>query len=119
MSTKDLVILYVDDEVNNLNAFKAAFRRDYRILLANSGAEALEILQDKPVHIVIADQRMPEMTGSEFLEKVRREFPKPIRMILTGFSDISAVIRAINEGGVFRYDGYEVRQYRDQNRFHP
>jgi class 3 adenylate cyclase len=103
MSTKDVVILYVDDDANNLTAFKAAFRREYRVLVAQSGVEALEVLQDQSIHIVIADQRMPEMTGAEFLEKVRREFPKPIRIILTGFSDIGSVIHAINEGGVFRY----------------
>lgn len=103
MNTKEVVVLYVDDDVNNLNAFKAAFRREYRVLLANGGAEALDLLQNQSVHVVIADQRMPGMTGAEFLEKVRREFPNPVRMILTGFSDISAVIHAINEGGVFRY----------------
>jgi len=103
MSTKDVVILYVDDDVNNLTAFKAAFRREYRVLVASSGVEALEILQNRSIHIVIADQRMPQMTGAEFLERVRREFPNPIRIILTGFSDITAVIHAINEGGVFRY----------------
>lgn len=104
MSAKsNTIILYVDDEKNNLTAFKAAFRREYQVLLAESGAQALEVLQNQEVHVVIADQRMPVMTGAEFLERVRREFPNPVRMILTGYSDIASVILAINEGGVFRY----------------
>jgi len=100
---KDFTILYVDDEVHNLISFNATFRREYRILTAESGQDGLHILNEKEVHLVLSDQRMPEMTGVEFLEKVNHEFPETIRMIITGFSDIDAVIGAINKGGVNRY----------------
>ena len=103
MDEKKLAILYVDDEPHNLHAFKAAFRRDYEVLTALGGEEALAIMRAKEVHLVIVDQRMPGMTGAELLEKIHHEFPEPVRMVLTGYSDLGAVIKAINDGGVFRY----------------
>lgn len=93
----------MDDEVHNLISFNATFRREYKILTAQSGDEGLAILNDKEVHLVLSDQRMPGMTGVEFLEKVFHQYPETIRMIITGFSDIDAVIGAINQGGVNRY----------------
>ncbi len=95
--------MYVDDEVNNLISFRATFRREYKILTAQDGQEGLKVLRENDVHLVLSDQRMPGMTGVEFLEKVNNEFPEPIRMIITGFSDIDAVIGSINKGGVYRY----------------
>lgn len=103
MEAKSFTILFVDDEPQNLFAFKAAFRRQYQVLTANSGFEAIEILRQQPVQLVITDQRMPELTGVELLDKIRQEFPHPIRMIITGYSDITAVIDAINAGEVYRY----------------
>ncbi|MCB0804678.1 MAG: histidine kinase [Bacteroidales bacterium] len=103
MEKKNFIILYVDDEVNNLISFRATFRREYKILTAQDGFEGLRILGEQEVHLVISDQRMPGMTGVEFLEKVNREYPGTIRMIITGFSDIDAVIGSINKGGVYRY----------------
>ncbi|MEM1137972.1 MAG: adenylate/guanylate cyclase domain-containing protein [Bacteroidota bacterium] len=100
---KNFAILYVDDEQQNLISFKAAFRREYKIMTAVSGKEAIEILRDQDVQLIISDQRMPEMTGVEFLEKVLPVYPDAIRMILTGFSDVEAIIDAINKGKVFRY----------------
>jgi len=100
---KDFCILYVDDEAQNLVSFKATFRRDYKVLTATSGAEGIEIVRKNNVHLIISDQRMPEMTGVQFLEKMRAEYPDAIRMILTGFSDVEAIIDAINNGRVFRY----------------
>ena len=96
-------ILYVDDEQDNLTVFNSAFRRDYEVHLATSGAEGLEILKKHEIHLIITDQRMPEMTGIQFLEKIIPEYPDCIRMILTGFSDIEAIIQAINTGRVYRY----------------
>lgn len=95
--------MYVDDEVHNLISFNATFRREYKVLTAQSGKEGLDILNEKEVHLVLSDQRMPGMTGVEFLEKAFHQFPETIRMIITGFSDIDAVIGAINKGGVNRY----------------
>ncbi|MBX2840345.1 MAG: response regulator [Flammeovirgaceae bacterium] len=100
---KNFTILYVDDEQQNLISFKAAFRREFKVLTAISGNEAMDLLKDNVVHLIITDQRMPEMTGVQFLEKVVPIYPDAIRMILTGFSDIEAIIDAINKGKVFRY----------------
>ncbi len=96
-------ILYVDDEPSNLNAFKSAFRFDYKIITASSPQEAFPLLKKHKVEVIIADQRMPEMTGVEFLTKAREDYPDPIRIILTAYSDLEAVVQAINEGQVFRY----------------
>lgn len=103
MEPKDFTILYVDDEMHNLISFRATFRRDYKVLIAQSGQEGLEIMNTQRVHLIISDQRMPEMTGVQFLEKTLPVFPDVIRMILTGFSDVDAIIEAINTGKVFRY----------------
>lgn len=96
-------VLYVDDEENNLQAFKATFRRDYEIFLAISAQKGREILETENVDIIITDQRMPEMTGVEFLESIIPLYPKPIRLLLTGYTDIQAVIDAINKGQVYHY----------------
>ncbi len=103
MSADKITILYVDDEENNLFSFKAAFRIKYQVLTAISGDKALEILATKPVHIIITDQRMPEMTGVEFLEKVIEKYPDPIRILLTGYADMGAVVDAVNKGKIFHY----------------
>lgn len=103
-TTKSLPpILYVDDEEDNLIVFNSAFRRDYEIHLAKSGLEGLEIMKRHEIQLIITDQRMPEMTGIQFLEKIIPDYPDCIRMILTGFSDIEAIIQAINTGRVYRY----------------
>ncbi len=96
-------ILYVDDEEDNLVVFNSTFRRDYEVHLAKSGQEGLEIMRKHQIQLIITDQRMPEMTGIQFLEKVIPDYPDCIRMILTGFSDIKAIIQAINTGWVYRY----------------
>lgn len=96
-------VLYVDDEEDNLVVFNSAFRRYYEIYLAKSGREALDILHSNKIQLIITDQRMPEMTGIEFLEKVITDFPECIRMIITGYSDVDAIIQAINTGSVYRY----------------
>src|SRR5258706_12690583 len=96
-------VLYVDDEENNLISFRAAFRRNYDIFTAINADEGINILHHEQVPIIITDQRMPGITGVEFLEKIIPEYPETVRMILTGFSDIEAIIQAINTGRVFRY----------------
>ncbi len=96
-------ILYVDDEKDNLTVFHSAFRRDYIVYTASSGREGIETMKNNEIHLVITDQRMPEMTGTTFLEKIIPDYPDCIRMVLTGFSDIEAVIQAINTGRVYRY----------------
>ena len=96
-------ILYLDDERDNLIVFNSAFRRDYEVHLAGSGQEGIEILRKHEIEVIITDQRMPEMTGIQFLEKIISDYPYSIRMILTGFSDVEAIIQAINTGRVYRY----------------
>src|SRR5690606_26800359 len=97
-------VLYVDDEISNLHAFNAAFRREFKIITANSGQEGLEALKgSEKMHVVITDQRMPGMTGIEFLQQVKQKYPEAMRVLLTGYADINAVIDAINKGEVYRY----------------
>lgn len=103
MSAQHIHILYIDDEINNLTAFRAAFRRLYTVYTAASAAEAVELLVEHEVHIIISDQRMPKMTGIEFFETILDKHPEPIRILLTGYADINAVIDAINKGQVYKY----------------
>ncbi|WP_220498023.1 response regulator [Rhodopirellula sp. JC639] len=96
-------ILLVDDEPEILFSIKGLLRREFKLYTAESGAEALEILNQHPIHVVMTDQRMPKMTGVELMGKVKNEYPDAIRMVFTGYADIKAVIDAINKGGLFRY----------------
>ena len=100
---KKIRVLFVDDEPNNLLAFKASFRRIYEVFTANSAAEGLAVLQQHSMHVIIADQRMPQSTGVEFFDIVRHAYPDPIRILLTGYTDVEAIIDAINKGQIFRY----------------
>lgn len=103
MSDKKIDILYVDDEENNLISLKATFRLKYNILTASGAADAMKILAAKPVQIIITDQRMPDTTGIEFLENVIEKYPDPMRILLTGYADMNAVIDAVNKGKIYHY----------------
>jgi two-component system, NtrC family, response regulator AtoC len=96
-------ILYVDDEKENLISFKYVFKGEYEIHLAESPQEAYEKMLRYPIQIVIADQKMPGETGVEFLERMLPEFPDTVRMIVTGYSDMDAVIHAINKSKIHYY----------------
>ncbi|MEJ7766702.1 MAG: response regulator [Chitinophagaceae bacterium] len=96
-------ILYVDDEEHNLMSFKATFRLKHNVVIALSGGEALKIMEKKVFQIIITDQRMPQMTGIEFLERVLHLYPDPVRILLTGYSDMNAVIDAVNKGKIYHY----------------
>ncbi len=97
-------ILYVDDEVGNLNYFKSAFRREFTVLIAGSGAEGLEILKEnQDIPVILTDQRMPKMTGVSFLMKSMEILPEAIRILVTGFSDMETVINAINHGNIYHF----------------
>jgi two-component system sensor histidine kinase/response regulator len=95
-------ILYVDDEENNLLVFKSSFRRYYDVYVSKSGAEGIEIIKEHDIDVIITDQRMPGMTGVEFLKQLPQDL-LAIRMVLTGFTDVAAIIDAINSGKVYRY----------------
>jgi signal transduction histidine kinase len=96
-------VLVVDDEPDVVQSVQDLLRLDYRVLGTTRAAEALQILQEQEVHVVMSDQRMPEMTGVEFLRRIRGEHPDAIRLLFTGYADIKAVIDAINQGNVYRY----------------
>ncbi|TKC09012.1 hybrid sensor histidine kinase/response regulator [Pedobacter frigoris] len=103
MNSSTIRVLYIDDEENNLNAFKAGFRRQYEIYTAISAAEGLKILENVIVHVIIADQKMPQTTGVEFFKSIVNTFPDPVRILLTGYTDIEALADAINHGDIYRY----------------
>jgi response regulator RpfG family c-di-GMP phosphodiesterase len=96
-------ILVVDDEAANLRLLERLFRHQFNVFTASSGAEALEILKLHDVALIITDQRMPEMTGVEFLKLTSELRPNTIRIILTGYTDVHALIEAINSGVVYKY----------------
>ncbi|MBE9006756.1 response regulator [Fortiea sp. LEGE XX443] len=101
---KKLKILVVDDEPDNLDLLYRTFRRDFNVLKADSGINALEVLATEgEVAVIISDQRMPEMKGTEFLSKTVPQFPDTVRIILTGFTDIEDLVEAINAGQVYKY----------------
>ncbi|WP_066382546.1 MULTISPECIES: response regulator [unclassified Anabaena] len=101
---KKLKILVVDDEPDNLDLLYRTFRRDFQVLKADSGMNALEVLAvEGEVAVIISDQRMPEMKGTEFLSKTVPQFPDTVRIILTGFTDIEDLVEAINAGQVYKY----------------
>lgn len=97
-------MLVVDDEPDNLDLLYRTFRRDFNVLKAESGIRALEVLGiEGEVAVIISDQRMPEMKGTEFLSKTVPQFPNTVRIILTGFTDIEDLVDAINSGQVYKY----------------
>ncbi len=102
-SVKKYSVLYVDDEPVNLRIFQHAFKRDYNIYTALNGFDALEILNEKKIDLIITDQQMPRMSGVDLLAKIVPKHPNIVRMIMTGFSDIGAIIRAVNEFGLDKY----------------
>ncbi len=104
MENKEQNILYIDDEVNNLVTFKANFRRHYTIHTAESALEGKQLLAQHKIHVIITDQRMPAMTGVQFLESILEEYPDPVRILLTGYSEIETVIEAVNKGQIYRYE---------------
>lgn len=98
-------ILCVDDEIDNVDALERLFRKKYSVLKATSGNDALKVLADHggPVALIITDQRMPEMTGVQLLEKTLNTHPDTTRILLTGYTDLESVIMAVNKGQIFRY----------------
>ncbi|MDH5341298.1 MAG: protein kinase [Betaproteobacteria bacterium] len=100
---KKAKLLFVDDEERILNALRSVFRAKYNVFTASSGPEAMEFLKRFRPHVVISDQRMPEMTGVEFLRQVKDFAPHTVRILLTGYSDLASIVGSINDGEVFRF----------------
>jgi signal transduction histidine kinase/FixJ family two-component response regulator len=100
---REFPLLYVDDEPDNLRVFELTFRREFSILTATSAEAGLRLLNANPVAVVLSDQRMPEVTGVEFLSRVRDIDPKTIRILVTAYGDVDILGEAINDGSIFRY----------------
>ncbi|KYF70038.1 hybrid sensor histidine kinase/response regulator [Sorangium cellulosum] len=96
-------LLIVDDERETLKALRRELRRDYDVLVAESAEQGYAVLRERPVDVVLSDQRMPGMTGTEFYARVKAEFPDTVRLLMTAYADTNAAIQAINEGGVYRF----------------
>ncbi len=98
-------ILLVDDEVNNLQLLRRTLRHDYNIMTASNGKEALEIVEHhgKEISLIVSDQKMPEMQGTEFLKQVSNEYPDIIKILLTGHLDVDAIVDSINDCHLYQY----------------
>jgi len=97
-------VLCVDDEQNILSSLRRLLRPEgYKLLFANNGIEGLEVMKSEPVDLIISDMRMPEMDGAKFLTEVSQHWPDTIRILLTGYSDMTSTIDAINKGNIYKY----------------
>ncbi|HEV3258367.1 MAG TPA: response regulator [Gemmataceae bacterium] len=96
-------LLVVDDEQDVCDSIHDLLRRDFRVLKARSAAEGYRLMQENEVHLVMTDQRMPQISGVEMLAKVRVGHPQAIRMLFTGYADLEAIIAAINQGHIYRF----------------
>lgn len=96
-------VLVIDDEAPVLAALRRLLRREFEVFTANSGAEGLDFMQENEVQVILTDQRMPGMTGVDFLADVKTRHPDATRLLFTGYADLESVIQAINEGNVYRY----------------
>lgn len=97
-------VLCVDDEVNILHSLKRLLRKEnYTLLTAPSGKEGLEMMKDHDVHLVMSDQRMPEMSGTEFLAEIKDKYPDVVRIILTGYTEVDAITESINRGHIYKF----------------
>lgn len=103
MQARKHTILYVDDEPNNLIVFRNAFFRHFKVVTTVSPEEALQLLKKEPVQVIITDQRMPVMTGTEFLSRANLISPASMKMILTAYSDMDVILKAVNEVGIYQF----------------
>ena len=103
ITEKDHNLLIIDDEVEITKALVRQFRRKYNVFSTIDPSEGFKIMEKENIHVVLSDQRMPGMTGIDFFTKIKDKYPDALKLILTGYTDIEAVIGAINEGQIFRY----------------
>lgn len=115
MTSSPVTLLFVDDEERILRTLDMAFRHRYRVLTATGGNAALSLLERENVNVIISDQKMPRMTGVEFLREARQRRPDAVRILLTGYSELSDVVGSINEGEIFRYiqKPWQLQDFRD------
>lgn len=103
IGTHKKTIVCVDDELRILNSLKMLFKKDYKVLATTDGNEAVQLLKKEKVHVIISDQRMPKITGVEVLKQAHQVSPNTMRVLLTGYSDLVAIISSINEGEIYRF----------------
>jgi response regulator RpfG family c-di-GMP phosphodiesterase len=96
-------LLVVDDEPDVCDSIHDLLRRDYKVLKARNAAEGFKLMQENEVHVIMTDQRMPKVTGVEFLTGARARHPHAVRMLFTGYADLEAIIAAINQGHIYRF----------------
>jgi response regulator RpfG family c-di-GMP phosphodiesterase len=96
-------LLIVDDEPNVCDSVHDLLRREFRVLKANSAQEGYKIMQEEEVHIIMTDQRMPQITGVELLTRVKSKYPQAVRMLFTGYADLESIIAAINQGHIYQF----------------
>ncbi len=96
-------ILLVDDEIRIIRSLSMVFRKDYHLFPATTGREALAIAREETIHVVISDQRMPEMTGVDLLQQIKQVSPNTMRILLTGYTEVEAIVDSINESEIYRY----------------
>ncbi len=101
--TEPIRILFVDDEERILRSLALQFRRQFEVITESNPVRVLQRLQHEPVDIIVSDQRMPQMSGSQLLAQVQERHPQTLRILLTGYSDLQAAVEALNSGGIFRY----------------
>ncbi len=103
LDLRSFPVLYVDDEPENLRVFDLTFRREFQVLTAPSGEAGLEIIMSQPVAVVLSDHKMPGMSGTDFLARVRDMAPETIRMLVTAYGSAETLAYAINDGSIYRY----------------
>jgi response regulator RpfG family c-di-GMP phosphodiesterase len=96
-------LLIVDDEPDVCDSVHDLLRREFRVLKANSGQEGYRLMQEEEVHIIMTDQRMPQVSGVELLTRVKAKNPQAVRMLFTGYADLESIIAAINQGHVYQF----------------
>src|SRR5438270_9077306 len=96
-------LLIIDDEPNVCDSVHDLLRREFRVLKAHSADEGYKLMQEEEVHIVMSDQRMPQITGVELLARVKSKYPQAVRMLFTGFADLESIIAAINQGHIYGF----------------
>lgn len=103
MTTQKHTLLVVDDEPDVCDSVHDLLRREFHVLKAKSAAEGCKLLQENEVHIIMTDQRMPQITGVEFLSKIRTRHPQAIRMLFTGYANLDSIVAAVNQGHIFQF----------------
>lgn len=96
-------LLVVDDEPDVCDSVHDLLRREFRVLKATSAHEGIRLLQEEEIHIIMTDQRMPQITGVEFLERVKVKHPRAMRLLFTGYADLESIIAAINQGHIYQF----------------